>query len=92
MPVDPVRDAAIDVLMRVFQKGAFLKFALDKSLRRRKNISQRGARFLSQLVYGTVRHIESRDPPKYKVLWTSGRMGVHDESELRLAGEKGENA
>jgi len=52
---DPVRDAAIDVLLRVYTRGAYVKAALDKSLRR-KNLSDRGRRFLTQLVYGAVRH------------------------------------
>lgn len=55
MPADPVRDAAIDVLLRVFERGAYLNLALDTSLRRRK-LTERGRRFLTQLVYGTVRH------------------------------------
>ncbi|MFP4172056.1 MAG: 16S rRNA (cytosine(967)-C(5))-methyltransferase RsmB [Candidatus Hydrogenedentota bacterium] len=55
MAADPVRDAAIDVLLRVYTRGAYLKEALDKSLRRR-NLSDRGRRFLTQLVYGAVRH------------------------------------
>ncbi len=55
MAVDPVRDTAINVLMRVFTKGAFINVALDRALRR-KPISSRGRRFLTQLVYGTVRH------------------------------------
>ncbi len=56
MPVDPVRDAAIDVLLRVFDRGAFLNLSLDKTLRRKTDLSERGARFLTQLVYGTTRH------------------------------------
>ncbi len=56
MPVDPVRDAAIDVLLRVFERGAFLNLSLDKTLRRKTDLSERGARFLTQLVYGTTRH------------------------------------
>jgi 16S rRNA (cytosine967-C5)-methyltransferase len=55
MPVDLVRDAAIDVLLRVFERDAYLNVSLDRTLRR-KNISDRGRRFLTQLVYGTVRH------------------------------------
>ena len=55
MAADPVRDAAIDVLLRVYTRGAYVKAALDKSLRR-KNLSDRGRRFLTQLVYGAVRH------------------------------------
>ena len=54
-PVDPVRDAAIDVLLRVFERGAYLNRALDTALRRKK-ISDRGRRFLTQLVYGVARH------------------------------------
>lgn len=57
MPVDPVRDAAIDVLLRVFETRAFLDASLDKTLRRKGSaLSSRGRRFLTQLVYGTVRH------------------------------------
>lgn len=56
MPIDPVRDAAIDVLLRVFdERNMHLDMSLDKTLRRKK-ISDRGRRFLTQLVYGTVRH------------------------------------
>ncbi len=55
MPVDPVRDAAIDVLLRIFDRGVFLGAALGKTLRRKK-LSRRGVRFMTQLVYGTVRH------------------------------------
>ena len=55
MPVDAVRDAALDVILRVFEKGAFLDASLDKTLRRRR-VSERGRRFLTQLAYGTVRH------------------------------------
>ncbi|MFM1919193.1 MAG: hypothetical protein RLZZ303_827 [Candidatus Hydrogenedentota bacterium] len=55
MPVDPVRDAAIDVLLRVSEKGMRLDQSLDKTLRR-KPMSDRGRRFLTQLAYGTVRH------------------------------------
>jgi len=53
--VDAVRDAAVGVLLRVFEDGAFLDAALDKAVRRRKP-SERGRRFLTQLVYGTTRH------------------------------------
>lgn len=56
MPVDLVRDAAIDVLLRVFERGWFLDEALDKTLRRKSDLSPRGKRFLSQLAYGAVRH------------------------------------
>lgn len=55
MPIDLVRDAAIDVLLRVFERGVHLDISLDKTLRRKK-ISDRGRRFMTQLVYGTVRH------------------------------------
>ncbi len=55
MPIDPVRDAAVDVLLRVFERDAFLDASLDKTLRR-KEMSDRGRRFLTQLAYGTVRH------------------------------------
>ncbi|MBN2310156.1 MAG: 16S rRNA (cytosine(967)-C(5))-methyltransferase RsmB, partial [Candidatus Hydrogenedentes bacterium] len=55
MPVDATRDAAIDVLLRVFERDAYLDVSLDKTLRR-KDLPERGRRFLTQLVYGTVRH------------------------------------
>ena len=60
MSYDAVRDAAIDVLLRVFEKHAFLSESLDKTLRR-KALSDRGSRFLTQLVYGTVRHLRLCD-------------------------------
>lgn len=57
MPVDPVRDAAVDVLLRVERKGMRLDESLERTMRRRGGaLSGRGKRFLSQLVYGTVRH------------------------------------
>lgn len=54
MPADAVRDAAVDVLLRVFERQVHLDVSLDKTLRR-KPMSDRGRRFLTQLVYGTVR-------------------------------------
>lgn len=55
MPVDINRDAAVDVLLRVFERGWFLDEALDRTIRRR-NLPDRGRRFLTQIVYGVVRH------------------------------------
>lgn len=55
MPAEPVRDAAIDVLLRVFERQVYLDVSLDKT-QRRKKLSERGRRFLGMLVYGTVRH------------------------------------
>lgn len=55
MPVDPVRDAAVDVLLRVFERDYHLDASLDRTLKRR-DPGDRGRRFLTQLVYGTVRH------------------------------------
>lgn len=52
--IDPVRSAAVAVLLQVFEQGAYLNIALDKAIKR-KEISDRGRRFLTQLVYGTVR-------------------------------------
>lgn len=57
MPVDPVRDAAIDVLLRVSTKNVHIAQAVDRTLRRKKGrLSPRGRRFMTQLVYGTTRH------------------------------------
>jgi 16S rRNA (cytosine967-C5)-methyltransferase len=56
VPADPVRDAAVDVLLRVLDRQVHLDRSLDKTLRR-KDVSDRGRRFLTQLVYGTVRHL-----------------------------------
>jgi len=54
--VDPVRDAAIDVLTRVWEKGAHLDVSLDITLRRRgAGFSTRGKRFLSHLCYQACR-------------------------------------
>lgn len=55
MPVDLVRDAAIDVLLRVFDRGVHLDVSLDKTIKR-KQLPDRGRRFMTQIVYGTVRH------------------------------------
>ncbi|MCC6698165.1 MAG: 16S rRNA (cytosine(967)-C(5))-methyltransferase RsmB [Candidatus Hydrogenedentes bacterium] len=55
MNIDPVRDAAIDVLLRVFERNVHLDESLDKTIRR-KALSDRGRRFLTQLAYGTVRY------------------------------------
>jgi 16S rRNA (cytosine967-C5)-methyltransferase len=57
MPVDLVRDAAIDVLLRVFERDWYLDESLDKTLRRKGgSFAPRGRRFLTQIAYGTVRH------------------------------------
>ncbi len=56
MPVDLVRDAAIDVILRVFQQGMHLDRSLAKTIHR-KEMSDRGRRFMTQLAYGTVRHL-----------------------------------
>lgn len=55
MAKDEVRDAAVYLLLRVFEQGAYIDAALDRTLKRRR-ISERGRKFLTQLVYGTVRH------------------------------------
>jgi 16S rRNA (cytosine967-C5)-methyltransferase len=83
---DAVRAAAVDVLLRVFQAGAYLNHAVDSVLQRRE-LSQRGRRFLTQLAYGTVRYkllcdyilgkivrqpLEELPPPILAIL----RMGV----------------
>lgn len=62
MPVDPVRDAAIDVLLRVFTKRVPIAHAVDRTLRRKAGrLSPRGRRFMTQLVYGTTRHLLLED-------------------------------
>jgi 16S rRNA (cytosine967-C5)-methyltransferase len=55
MPVDIVRDSAVLTLIRVLENGAFVNVAIDRTLQRRV-IPERGRRFLTQLVYGTVRN------------------------------------
>jgi 16S rRNA (cytosine967-C5)-methyltransferase len=52
---DDVRDAAVRALLRVCEEDWFVDAALDKALRRR-SVSERARRFLTHLVYGTVRH------------------------------------
>ena len=62
MPVDPVRDAAIDTLLRIFDKGANSNTALDRTISRKgSRLSSRGRRFLTHLVYGTTRYINLSD-------------------------------
>ncbi|HNR33899.1 MAG TPA: 16S rRNA (cytosine(967)-C(5))-methyltransferase RsmB [Candidatus Hydrogenedentes bacterium] len=56
MNLDLVRDTAVRVLVRVFEQGAYLDLAVDAALRRR-TLTDRGHRFMTQLVYGTVRHL-----------------------------------
>jgi 16S rRNA (cytosine967-C5)-methyltransferase len=57
MPVDIVRDSAIDVLLRIEEKSVPIQDAIDRTLTRKAGrISERGTRFLTQLVYGTTRH------------------------------------
>lgn len=55
MPVDSVRDGAIDILLRVFNEDAHLDTLIDRKLKRGR-FSPQGARFLTHLVYGVVRH------------------------------------
>lgn len=55
MAVDPVRDAAVIILLRVLVRGMHLDHALDKTLERH-SFSPQGRRFLTQLVYGVTRH------------------------------------
>jgi 16S rRNA (cytosine967-C5)-methyltransferase len=88
MPIDIVRDAAVDVLLRVFEKHWFLSESLDRTIQRKVQLSERGRRFLTQLVYGTVRYrllcdhvltpllrqpLEELPPPILAIL----RMGVY---------------
>lgn len=57
MPVDPVRDAAVDTLLRIETQNAYVDEAIDRTLSRRgQGFAPRGRRFFTQLVYGTVRH------------------------------------
>ncbi|MFP6597840.1 MAG: 16S rRNA (cytosine(967)-C(5))-methyltransferase RsmB [Candidatus Hydrogenedentota bacterium] len=62
MPVDPVRDAAIDTLLRVFEKGTNTNHALERTISRKgSRLSSRGRRFLTHLVYGTTRYVNLAD-------------------------------
>lgn len=57
MPIDLPREAAIEVLLKVFEKKIHIAEAIDRSLRRKGDrLTQRGRRFMTQLVYGTTRH------------------------------------
>lgn len=57
MPVDIVRDSALDTLTRIFEKDAHIAQAIDRTLQRKSGrLSGRGRRFLTHLVYGTTRH------------------------------------
>lgn len=57
MAVDPVRDAAIEVLLRVFEKGHKTNEAIERTISRKgSRLSSRGRRFMTQLVYGTTRY------------------------------------
>lgn len=86
MPVDPVRDAAVSALLRVFEAQAPVDATLDRIIVRGK-LSQRGNRFLTHIVYGVVRHkllcdhvlqglceqpLDKLPPPVFMVL----RLGV----------------
>ncbi len=55
MPVDPVRDSAVDILLRVMNDAQRTDVLLDRKLSR-GHFSPQGARFLTHLVYGVVRH------------------------------------
>ena len=62
MPVDPVRDAAIETLLRVFEKGANTNQAIERTISRKgARLSSRGRRFLTHLVYGTSRYVNLAD-------------------------------
>lgn len=57
MPVDIAREAALEVLLKVFEKKIHIAEAVDRSLRRKGDrLSSRGRRFMTQLAYGTTRH------------------------------------
>lgn len=57
MPVDLPREAAVEVLLKVFEKKIHIADAIDRSLRRKGDrLTSRGRRFMTQLVYGTTRH------------------------------------
>lgn len=55
MPVDIVRDSAVDILLRVLNEGRHIDVMIDRRLKRGK-YSPQGARFLTNLVYGVVRN------------------------------------
>lgn len=55
MPVDPVRDSAVDLLLRILNENRHADVLIDRKLKR-GNFSPQGARFLTNLVYGVVRH------------------------------------
>ena len=55
MPVDHVREGALDALLRVINDARHVEVVLDRKLRRGR-YSPQGSRFMTHLVYGVVRH------------------------------------
>ncbi len=55
MPVDPVRDAAVHILLRVLNEAQHAEVLIDRRLQRNR-FSPQGGRFLAHLVYGVLRH------------------------------------
>ncbi len=52
--MDKVRDAAVNVLMAVHENGAYANIALSEVIRK-KRFNEQDRRFLTELVYGTVK-------------------------------------
>lgn len=51
---DTARQLALDIICAVFNDGAYANLALNKALRT-KNVDDRDRRFITELVYGTVK-------------------------------------
>ncbi|MEO0813955.1 MAG: 16S rRNA (cytosine(967)-C(5))-methyltransferase RsmB, partial [Myxococcota bacterium] len=89
------RRAALDVLVRVDRDRAYADRTLDALLRRRTGLSGRDRGFVTELVYGTLRHgiyidfilnsLASRPLSKTPVLVRNAlRMGVHQLLHMRV--------
>ncbi len=55
MAVDPVRDAALHILLRVLNEAQHAEVLIDRKLGKNR-FSPQGGRFLTHLVYGVLRH------------------------------------
>lgn len=70
--IDPVRDLAVQILMEVRHAGAYANTALVRAMRTAR-LADRDRRFLTELVYGTVKAGDTLD---YMIAqYLTGRIG-----------------